>query len=125
MRSAVVIGLIGIMLAQAWVRTAWVLDYQWRRAAYLKACENKARPQLKCDGKCYLLKQIKRSETRNDTYPPLPESLREMKEITLFAEDLWAWLVSAFIEERHRREWLYRVPLLVSEKESIFHPPEG
>lgn len=124
MRAAVVIGLIGVMLAQAWIRTAWVLDYQWRRSVYLKACENKARPQLRCDGKCYLLKQIKKSESAGDAYPPLPEAFRQIKEITLFSESLPMWEVGALRVEKQLVEWLYRFLLPLSQGRDVFHPPE-
>lgn len=112
------------MLAQAWIRTAWVLDYQWRRSVYLKACENKVRPQLRCDGKCYLLKQIKKSESADDTYPPLPEAFRQIKEITLFTESLPMWEVSALRVEKQLVEWLYRFLLPMSQGQGVFHPPE-
>ncbi len=124
MRAVVVIGLIGVMLAQAWVRTAWALDYHWRRAVYLKACENKARPELRCDGKCYLLKQIKKSESPGDAYPPLTEAFRQIKEITLFAENLLIWEVSALQEEKRLIEWLYHFSLPKWQGWGIFHPPE-
>lgn len=124
MRAVVVIGLIGVMLAQAWVRTAWALDYHWRQAVYLKACENKARPQLHCDGKCYLLKQIKKSESPGDAYPPLPEAFRQIKEITLFTESLPMWEVSALQEEKRLVEWLYHFSLPKWQGWGIFHPPE-
>lgn len=124
MRAVVVIGLIGVMFAQAWVRTAWALDYHWRRAVYLKACENKARPQLHCDGKCYLLKQIKKSESPGDAYPPLPEAFRQIKEITLFTESLPMWEVSALQEEKRLVEWLYHFSLPKWQGWGIFHPPE-
>lgn len=124
MRVVVIIGLIGVMLAQAWVRTAWVLDYQWRRAVYLKACENKARPQLRCDGKCYLLKQIKKSESAGDAYPPLPEAFRQVKEITLFAESLPVWEFSALRAEKQLMEWPYRFSMPMWQGRGVFHPPE-
>jgi hypothetical protein len=124
MRAAVIIGLIGVILAQAWIRTAWVLDYQWRRSVYLKACENKARPQLRCDGKCYLLKQIKKNESAGDTYPPVSEALCQIKEITLFMEGLHVWEVSALRAEKELMEWLYRFSLPMSPRHGIFHPPE-
>ena len=74
------------MLSQAFVRTFWTLDYQWRRAVYQKKCENKYRPELECDGKCYLRKQMApaNSEQQNQKAPTLPESFRQIKEALLF-----------------------------------------
>lgn len=127
MRLILISGLISVILMQAWIRTAWTIDYQWRRSIYEKKCENKARPQLHCDGKCYLLKQIKKSESPdgNDAYPPLPEAFRQVKEITLFLETLWGWRIGALSMTKHLVNRPYRFPLLKSETFGIFHPPES
>ena len=77
-----------LMLSQAFVRTFWALDYQWHRAVYMKKCENKDRPELKCDGKCYLKKQMTPASSgeQNQKAPTLPESFRQIKEALLFFE---------------------------------------
>ncbi|GGH50941.1 hypothetical protein GCM10007423_53950 [Dyadobacter endophyticus] len=47
------------MLVKVWVIPLLYLDFEIRRE-YIVAnlCENKNRPQLHCDGKCYLAKRI-------------------------------------------------------------------
>lgn len=74
------------ILGQAFVRTAWALHYQWDRAVYLKNCENRDKPNLHCDGKCYLKKKMAVSENTSPKEPQLPQGFREIKDIQLYFE---------------------------------------
>jgi hypothetical protein len=38
-------------------------------AAYAKACENKARPEMKCGGRCQMMKKLK-DEEKNEQQAP-------------------------------------------------------
>jgi hypothetical protein len=53
------LSLLGLMLVKVWVIPLLYLDFEIRRE-YIVAnlCENKNRPQMRCDGKCYLAKRI-------------------------------------------------------------------
>nr|MBZ1362978.1 hypothetical protein [Dyadobacter fermentans] len=53
------LSLLGLMLVKVWVIPLLYLDFEIRRE-YIVAnlCENKNRPQMHCDGKCYLAKRI-------------------------------------------------------------------
>ena len=94
MKQIFVIVLIGCISGQAFVRTAWTLHYQWNRTVYLQSCENRDKPALHCDGKCYLKKKMAVSENNNPTAPRLPESFHQIKDIQLFFEpgDLFSGL---------------------------------
>ncbi len=47
------------MLVKVWVIPLLYLDFEIRREFIVaNLCENKNRPQLHCDGKCYLAKRI-------------------------------------------------------------------
>ncbi len=44
-------------------------------------CQNKAKPELKCEGKCHLSKQLKaQSERQEDQSTPLPPQITEVKQ---------------------------------------------
>ncbi len=51
-------------------------------------CENKARPQMKCNGKCYLKKQLKaqdsKEQNRPDTGKKIPLLLLDFRQFTEF-----------------------------------------
>ncbi|HEV7382474.1 MAG TPA: hypothetical protein VGN64_21915 [Dyadobacter sp.] len=59
LKQCIALGLLGLMLVKAWVIPLLYLDFEIRRD-YIVAnlCENKNRPQLNCNGKCYLAKKI-------------------------------------------------------------------
>ena len=75
------------ILGQASVRTFWVMHYQWNRAVYLAHCENKNKPDLHCDGKCYLKKKMEVKQDNDPKEPRLPESFHQIKDLQLFFEE--------------------------------------
>lgn len=46
-----------------------VLDYVANTEAFAKNCENKARPQLHCKGKCQMMKKLKEEEKKEQQNP--------------------------------------------------------
>lgn len=86
MKGLFVSFLIFCITGQAFMRTAWVLDYQWNRAVYLKNCENRDKPSLHCNGKCYLMKKIAASEQNTQKEPRLPQGFSQIKDIQLYFE---------------------------------------
>ena len=76
--------LLMAIIGQASVRTVWVLHYHYNRTLYLKNCENKSKPELKCDGKCYLKKKMAPQPDNKAGEPRLPESFSQIKDLQLF-----------------------------------------
>ena len=52
-------------LTQHASRLYWVADYYINPTAYIKNCENKAKPKLSCKGKCQMSKKIKEEEQKD------------------------------------------------------------
>jgi hypothetical protein len=75
------------ILGQASIRTVLTLHYQLNRAVYVKNCENKDKPKLHCDGKCYLKKKMGIKKTTRSEAPMLPESFQQNKDLQLFCEN--------------------------------------
>lgn len=71
---------------QGLIYTYYVLNKDYIVA---QLCENKAKPELQCDGKCHLKKVLQVSKERKapDSQPFLP-SLEEIKPPVLFYEQL-------------------------------------
>ncbi|MBF9140875.1 hypothetical protein [Hymenobacter properus] len=62
--------LTALMLLQTLGREVLVLDYQLNKAEITaRFCVNKARPQLHCNGKCHLAKQLRRAEGADKKAP--------------------------------------------------------
>ena len=54
---------------QVFNRSVIVLDYYANTASFAKACENKARPLLHCNGKCQMMKKLKEEEKKEQQNP--------------------------------------------------------
>jgi len=55
--------LVALMLLQTLGQEVLVVDYQLNKAQITaQYCVNKARPQLHCNGKCHLAKQLRKAE---------------------------------------------------------------
>ncbi|TDB63488.1 hypothetical protein [Arundinibacter roseus] len=58
-RQGVAIGFLLLMLVKAWVMPLLYLDYELRKDFIVaNFCVNKNRPELNCDGKCYLAARL-------------------------------------------------------------------
>ena len=70
-------GLLALLLVQTFSRELLVVDYALNRATITaRFCVNKARPVLRCNGKCYFAKQLKKQQERENNAPnPLRDKL--------------------------------------------------
>lgn len=46
-----------------------VLDYRLNTAAFAQNCENKARPVMRCKGKCQMMKKLQAEEKKKEQHP--------------------------------------------------------
>ncbi|WP_346238387.1 hypothetical protein ABDK00_008945 [Niabella insulamsoli] len=96
------------------------VDYEINRARYEKNCINKARPKLKCNGKCQLAKKIQEEEKKNQ------ENAEKKAEVKLaqvlssrhFFATIDVWLAKRS-QDFHALEDLREIKM----PRSFFHPP--
>lgn len=100
--------------------TAWFFVNQKRIAD--KYCENKDKPMLHCNGKCYLVKQLKMEQEQKSQ--PIPEGITYSKDAPAASFHYFpssikpaAVTVSAKITVQNSNAYSY---LLIRD---IFHPP--
>jgi hypothetical protein len=111
------------IFAQSAVRTVWTVHYQWNRAVYLQNCENRDKPAMKCDGKCYLKKKMAVQETRGANAPSLPQQFFEIKDVQLFFEP-FEWLIPPPVaKDAHCTFPPFQNLRLLSPPADIFKPP--
>lgn len=122
MKIAVSISLLLLLSFQVMFKTFLVIDYRVNKA-YVAAnlCVNKATPQMQCEGKCHLKKQITQSEEAESK--TIPSSLKE-KEVSFHQSwfELRLPQISVLIESNQ-----YHLPAeeaIVSVSSSIFQPPQ-
>ncbi|HMU47272.1 MAG TPA: hypothetical protein PKC72_12950 [Chitinophagaceae bacterium] len=109
---------------QTFDRAFFIFDYLLETKSYAKNCENKAKPQLHCNGKCQLMKKLKAEENRDKSNPERKAENRN--EITLSSRsffttelipstDIFCATVLFIREEKD----------IVDISYSIFHPPRS
>lgn len=73
MKYTIVILLFTALLAQTFSRSIAMADYMVNLESYKKACVNKAKPMMHCNGKCQLLKKMKKQAGDNGTNANAPK----------------------------------------------------
>jgi hypothetical protein len=73
-KIASIVFVVAIALPLLW-KTGVVLDYLADYANYLEQCENKNQPELQCNGKCQLTKELNRIDRINPEQPELPSAV--------------------------------------------------
>ncbi|RYF75767.1 MAG: hypothetical protein EOO39_06485 [Cytophagaceae bacterium] len=82
--------LITSLLLQLFSREVIVMSFELNRDFIAKnLCENRNRPQLNCDGKCYLAKKLKAQHDREDR--ETTERIQNMPVLALFCTDLFTF----------------------------------
>ena len=109
-------------MVRPFTQAYYLIDYQLRQDFIAKTlCINKAKPQLNCNGKCYLAKRIKAAE---DQETKTQHNILEKYELpTLICEDLQVAHFQSFVADdapvTHTYSNLY-TGLFAAH---IFHPP--
>ena len=120
LRTTAILVLLFALAAQTFHQAFIVLDYGVRTAAYEKDCVNKARPQLRCKGKCQMAKKIAAEERKEQQAPRL--KLEKPGE-TVSSESFYT-LITRPVGPAPR----FCYPMLntgspVARPHAIFHPP--
>jgi hypothetical protein len=66
----VTITLILLFAVQTFSKALLILDYQVNKDYIAKnICENRNRPEMKCEGRCYLCKKLRKEEKKDQENP--------------------------------------------------------
>ncbi|WP_146153502.1 hypothetical protein [Adhaeribacter arboris] len=120
MKSTLTILLLVVMMLQSFSKVLIVLNYQANKnyiAAFL--CVNKQKPQLHCEGHCYLKKELNKAEEAQKK----STNQNQKFEITLFCQNL----LKVNFQPEYKLE-TYQVFKPASYRFSVllnyFHPPQ-
>lgn len=82
MKSCVVLFVTAIMLVKPlWPIAEYIVNYDY---IVNTLCENKDRPELECNGKCYLSRQLAKEAEQNDKNPFGERTFSEFIQIVYF-----------------------------------------
>lgn len=125
MRSAVAIFLILVLTFPFGLRLSVFANYAVHYQRYAQElCENRDQPELKCNGKCQLMKELKAvspSESNEPEAPKVPsESMVEISPFVVHYFSLSYLFSEPFIAQPQIEEKSFYSFLL---DKSVFHPP--
>lgn len=116
--------LIVSLLLQLFSREVIVMSFQLNRDYIAKTlCENRSRPALHCNGKCYLAKRLKTRQAREDQQTT--ERVQNMPVIALFCADLFSFQFADASANATTRvaTWAYQQAPYAAPRHGIFQPP--
>lgn len=115
--------ILGIaFLAQMFSASFIVLNYEANQSYIIENfCENLDKPELKCDGKCHLAKQIKEDTEHKEEALIV---LNEMLSFVLTIEELPAFEFDNYDTDDFKFNSLYLEGNYSSSLESLFRPPQ-
>lgn len=122
LRFSVTIVLFTAFFAQTFSKAFMIADYFIYYQTYLQNCENKAKPVLRCNGKCQLSKKIKQEEKKEQNNP---ERKMENKNEVLSSKSFYSSTISVFTLDNYLKKIsFYQSLILASPTFDFFHPPQ-
>ncbi len=119
MKSTLTILLASLFLLQSFTRTFIVVNYQLNKDYISNVlCENKAKREMHCEGKCHLKKELQKEEEKEST--PSGSS-KEKFEVTLFNTINATRIV--FSESNLKTVFHYSETKTDNIPVQVFHPP--
>lgn len=127
LKQVSIILLVAMLSLKAMVAPILVLDYEFRKDFIIKNyCINKNRPEMHCDGKCYLAKRLKaaqekeESKTTNQFLSKLFETECNSIQFTV-SVNLFLNAFEYFSEDI----FIYTQKPTDNYHSALFHPPKG
>ena len=124
MRQLILYGLLLAMLLPSISPWGTIAYYQLNKEYIAKnLCENRNRPELHCDGKCYLAKKLKAQQDKQDQ--ETIERVRNVPMLTLFCADRFSFDFSPLTQLAARSvpSWPYLLGAYSAPLTAVFQPP--
>ena len=120
--------LVSLILSKVIYSAFWQINFYLNQKEIAAIeCENKDRPEMNCNGKCYLAKQLKKADNELADKKEKQEhsiSILKLVETSVFVEN-WKlkFEVQAFNTEKELASYYYPSSYYLLLKSDIFHPP--
>lgn len=120
--TIVVFVLIAVFLLQVLTKFSIVVNYALNKEYITKTfCENKEKPQMHCNGKCHLKKQLEKQDKKEKPV----QSSKEKFEIQFIANQKIEFDIRYLFFEERTFVSFYDNNLAFNDPQSIFQPPRG
>ena len=120
LKYSLVILLFSSLIVHTFSRSLVLADYLVNLESYKKECVNKAKPKLNCNGKCQMLKKIKKQEGESNTNTPAPKF--NQQELILSSKSFFP-TIEMFGVQKSNFFYAYSSSFNSNYINSIFHPP--
>ena len=98
-----------------------VFDYYVNTETYIKKCINKSSPELHCNGKCQMAKELKQQEEREQQHPGSEHSYKSV--VSLFASCCFASAPAVALRPAIRLFAVFNDRYTKDVSLPVFHPP--
>ncbi|MEP1093793.1 MAG: hypothetical protein ABJG78_01710 [Cyclobacteriaceae bacterium] len=100
MRQVISYVLLFSIVAHLLWSSVYMLDYYVNSDFYKEHCQNKSRPELKCDGKCILAQKLKMNTENDEAVPFIPINHEYLASVTSVS------LNPAYVYVEHKSGWV-------------------
>lgn len=121
MKKIVAITLLLGVLLQMLSKLVIIGDYQLNKSYIAEnLCENKSKPQMHCEGKCHLKKQLEKEDKREN---PVPSQNTKENEVQFFSALESLNFATSLTGTSSYSNYFYSIA--TAHPGSIFHPPDN
>ncbi|QCR21423.1 hypothetical protein [Pontibacter sp. SGAir0037] len=122
MKNLITISLLVVMLLQVFSKVFIVVDYEANRAYITEMfCINKDKPELSCEGSCYLKKKLRHADEADDH--AAEHSQKQAFQVTLYYQPLFQ-LNPYLAESVQLFGSAYKAARADKRPGSVFRPPQ-
>ena len=105
---------------QTFNRSFVVCDYLKNTASYAKNCENKAKPKMRCNGKCQMMKKLQQEEKKDHQNP----DRKGENKINVLSSKSFFTTVPYYKTHLVKRVYpIFQSPKETNRSFEVFHPP--
>jgi hypothetical protein len=124
MRALIVIFCITGFLAKDIARLGWEIWFKVNQEQIIaEKCENKAKPMLHCNGKCYLSKQLEKLEQKEQNHNSKTNPFSNNLKFEYIATPIELKMLFVEIELYEKDFFQNKIQAVKEFSGSIFHPP--
>ncbi len=116
------IPLVAALFLQTFGRNILLADYFIRTSAYAANCENKQKPELKCKGKCQMMKKMQEEEEKNKENPER-RAENKLETSVLINKEFFPFYLSSPEQKSDKWSFTHAIGHVNHHAFSIFHPP--
>ena len=118
--------MISLFVSNTLIKAGLFINYQFNKAEITrKYCENKAKPMLNCNGKCFLAKQLAKEQSKEEQSNKIDfgKYKYETNEFTVTTPEFGFEKYTEVSLSQSKKDFYYQTTSSDKHTGNIFHPP--